>query len=326
MSTFSWREHLPVHPAAELFPLMSPAEIEALAEDIAKNGVVDPIVIWRKDGDSLLDGRNRLDAMAHAGLIGINDEGQFHNVKSGRPIDCHFYGGSDCNHDPYALALSLNVHRRHLTAEQKRDLIADLLKAQPEKSNRQIADQVKVDHKTVGAVRSEKEATGEIPQLGKTTGRDGKARPAKKPKKKSKRFQATVSAAELADELAAALAPETDEATVERDRKTCVALDQKVRAAERESAQWIADHPVEDDAEASAEKRKAQYAAEPADASISALAKFKAAAADILPLLSPAELKAAREYVASDDWLREVPGDLSIPSFLLRDLPASNAS
>ena len=41
------------------------------------------------------------------------------------------------------------MHRRHLTAEQKREMIAKVLKAQPEKSNRTIAKQTKVDDKTV---------------------------------------------------------------------------------------------------------------------------------------------------------------------------------
>ena len=43
--------------------------------------------------------------------------------------------------DPYEYVLSANLHRRHLTAEQKREIIAKLLKAQPEKSNRTIASQ-----------------------------------------------------------------------------------------------------------------------------------------------------------------------------------------
>ena len=45
--------------------------------------------------------------------------------------------------DPYGYVISVNLHRRHLTAEQKRELIAQLLKATPEKSDRQIAETVK---------------------------------------------------------------------------------------------------------------------------------------------------------------------------------------
>jgi hypothetical protein len=58
-------------------------------------------------------------------------------------------------------------------------LITKVLKAKPEKSNRQIATEVKASHVTVGAVRGELESTGQINQLKKTTGKDGKARPAR---------------------------------------------------------------------------------------------------------------------------------------------------
>ena len=78
--------------------------------------------------------------------------------------------------DPYAYVISANIHRRHLTAEQKRDLIAKVLKATPDRSNRQIAETVKASHVTVGAVRATLESTGQIDQLKKTIGKDGKAR------------------------------------------------------------------------------------------------------------------------------------------------------
>jgi hypothetical protein len=42
-----WRSILPIHPAAELFPPMSADELKALGEDIIKNGLTSPIVLWR---------------------------------------------------------------------------------------------------------------------------------------------------------------------------------------------------------------------------------------------------------------------------------------
>ena len=51
-----------------------------------------------------------------------------------------------------------------------------MLKAQPDSSNCRIGELARVDHKTVGTVRTKLEATGEIPQLKETVGADGKKR------------------------------------------------------------------------------------------------------------------------------------------------------
>ena len=61
-----WRDGLPIHPAVEFFPLMPPAELPVLGENIKKNGLTSPIVLWRPHPQApvqLLDGRNRLDAI-----------------------------------------------------------------------------------------------------------------------------------------------------------------------------------------------------------------------------------------------------------------------
>jgi ParB-like chromosome segregation protein Spo0J len=178
-SPFRWRDVLPIHPAADDYPLMSetdPASLKELAEDIMANGLIDPIVLWTKDSKLLLDGRNRLDAMEHAGLLGVDDRGDLRDLRSGNEIKLQFYTEGD----PYALALSLNVHRRHLTSAQKRDLIAKVLAADPQKSNRQIASIVKVDHKTVADVRSGKEGRGEIPHVPKRIDSKGREQPAQR--------------------------------------------------------------------------------------------------------------------------------------------------
>jgi hypothetical protein len=67
--------------------------------------------------------------------------------------------------DPWDFVISANIHRRHLTREQKGDVIATLVLQQPELSDRAIAKLAKVDHKTVGAVRAKTETAvnGEIP-------------------------------------------------------------------------------------------------------------------------------------------------------------------
>jgi hypothetical protein len=43
--TKSWRDVLPIHPAAELFPLMSPGELRALGEDIKTNKLHEPVAL-----------------------------------------------------------------------------------------------------------------------------------------------------------------------------------------------------------------------------------------------------------------------------------------
>src|SRR2546429_2113668 len=156
---------IPFHPLACLFPLMEGEEFDALVADIRKNGQREPIVLYQ---GKILDGRNRYNACLVAG-VGLKI--------SKHEDDCPFIG------DPAAYVISKNVHRRHLTAEQKRDLIAKLLKAEPKKSDRQIAETVKASPTTVGAVRREVEPTVQSGQL--RVGKDGKARkqPARAPRR-----------------------------------------------------------------------------------------------------------------------------------------------
>src|SRR5207247_4469858 len=116
---------MPFPPLAGMFPLMEGEEFAALVADIKENGQRDPIVLYQ---GKILDGRNRYRACLAAGV----------GLKLSKHEDNSPYIG-----DPVAYVISKNVHRRHLTAEQKRDLIAKLLKAEPKKSDRQIAETVK---------------------------------------------------------------------------------------------------------------------------------------------------------------------------------------
>ena len=162
----TWRDHLPVHPAADLFPLMSEPELRELGEDIKAHGLSSPICLY--DG-KLIDGRNRLDAME---LVGVKFEWGAECPGPKNAPHCHIKESVD----PYAYVLGANLHRRHLTSEQKRELIDKLLKARPEASNNIIAKQIKADNKTVAKRRRKLESTSEIPKLKKTVGADGKAR------------------------------------------------------------------------------------------------------------------------------------------------------
>jgi hypothetical protein len=187
----TWRDTLPVHPATELFPRMSEAELRELGEDIRKHGLKVPIVVWKDQKNAspeLLDGRNRLDAIEAAGLaIEIVNIGPELDpsirlwAQAGWQIETVEVRGDQPGGDPYAYVVSANIHRRHLTPEQRRELIAKLLIANPGKSNRQIARQTKADHKTVAAVRQEQEGRGEIPHVEKRKDTKGRMQPAAKP-------------------------------------------------------------------------------------------------------------------------------------------------
>jgi transposase-like protein len=143
--------------AADLFPMMTDDELDELGKDIKKNGLRHPVVKWRVDG-SLLDGRNRLEAIERAGLWETME-----NQTGAYPTNRRWPGATYEHGDPVAYVMSANVRRRHLTREQKREVIAALLKIAPERSDRQVAKDVGVDHKTVGAVRRYNEERGEIP-------------------------------------------------------------------------------------------------------------------------------------------------------------------
>jgi len=174
MKSKSWRDVLKIHPAAELFPLMSEAELKELAANIKVNGVQIPILLWWHDEQChLVDGRNRLDALELNG---------YRLVRSGKILWAHLDVPINAvvDVDPWEAAISANIHRRHLTAEQKRELIAKLLKAKPKQSNRQIAKQVKADDKTVAKVRKELEARSEIPNVDTRTDTKGRKQPAER--------------------------------------------------------------------------------------------------------------------------------------------------
>jgi transposase len=63
-----WRSKHKIHPATELFPLMSQDNLAALATDIEANGLKVAIQIRTVDGvEYLIDGRNRMDALEALG-------------------------------------------------------------------------------------------------------------------------------------------------------------------------------------------------------------------------------------------------------------------
>jgi len=71
----------------------------------------------------------------------------------------------------------LNLARRHMTQEQRRELIREQLTETPEKSDRQIAAGLNADNSTVSRIRDKMEQAGELLQYNTSTGADGKEYP-----------------------------------------------------------------------------------------------------------------------------------------------------
>ena len=142
----------------QVLPDLSAEDFAALRADIAARGVLVPVE-YDEDGN-ILDGHHRVRACEE---LGLTDWPRF--IRKGLS-----------EADKRVHARQLNLARRHLNRDQKRDLIAAQLRETPEKSNRQVAEGLGVSHHTVQAVRAEREATGQIAQLEKTVGADGKER------------------------------------------------------------------------------------------------------------------------------------------------------
>jgi ParB-like chromosome segregation protein Spo0J len=168
---------IPFHSLAKNFPLMNGVEFNELVADVKANGLREPITLYQ---DQILDGRNRYRACLKAKV-----EPRFEQFE-----------GNDAA--ALAFVISKNIHRRHLKAREKREAIAKLLKAQPEKSDRQIGEMIKADNKTVASVRAEQEAREEIPHVESRTDTKGRKQPAKKARKQPAEKQ---TATELFDEV-----------------------------------------------------------------------------------------------------------------------------
>lgn len=85
------------HPAATMFPLMHGVPLGELAADIAENGLIEPIVVYR---GQILDGRNRLRACEMSEI---------------EPRFTEWDGVGS----PLAFVLARNLHRRHLNESQR---------------------------------------------------------------------------------------------------------------------------------------------------------------------------------------------------------------
>ena len=130
----------------QVMPEIDSETFAALKSDIAKRGVITPIDV--DETGAILDGHNRYRAW-----LDLNkNEPPPTIVRTGLTED-----------EKFAFARRQNLLRRHLSREQKQALIAEQISTAPNRSDRSIAADLGVDHKTVGAARRRLRQGGEIP-------------------------------------------------------------------------------------------------------------------------------------------------------------------
>jgi hypothetical protein len=145
-----------------MLPMMSDAEIDELAADIQTHGLVEPIVLWADNRQQketgqlwgpehcpryLLDGRSRLMALGRLGYQRLDDV-RCRTKQPQSAIRILFAWKRECPSapvlgawpwrylDPWAYVLSVNVRRRHLTQEQRRQIVEDMVRRRPDLTDR----------------------------------------------------------------------------------------------------------------------------------------------------------------------------------------------
>ena len=160
---------------------LTPEERDRLSKSVKNRGVLD--AVFHDEQDNVIDGWNRLELARDYGLA------QRQPGEKPRPGTIAFLlldGMTD--DEKITLAKVKNIARRQLDNDEIEALIASILKREPAKSNRTVADEVKTSPKKVAEVRQTLEAKQEIPETPVRTTTDGAAVPAeKKPKPEKKK-------------------------------------------------------------------------------------------------------------------------------------------
>lgn len=138
-----------------VFPPLPQDEYEALCQSIAQHGVLVPVVV-DEEGE-IIDGRHRKWA---ADEVGANCPVE---VQQGLTL-----------REKRELSITLNAGRRHMTTGEKRMLATAELMHDQNRSDREIARAVGVDHKTVGKLRREIEIAEGVYQETEPTAEDEK--------------------------------------------------------------------------------------------------------------------------------------------------------
>jgi len=145
----------------QVMPRLTPDEYADLEQSIRMDGVLVPIIV--SSGGEIIDGHHRAEIARRLGVPCSEV------VKQGDATELRTF------------AYSLNLNRRHLSREQRRDLIAQSLRQDPQLADREHARRTGVSPTTVGTVRERLEDRGDVSNLDTRIDSLGRQQPASKP-------------------------------------------------------------------------------------------------------------------------------------------------
>lgn len=107
---------LEFHKYSNIFPMIEGEKLEELKRDIKENGLLQPIVLYE---NKILDGRNRYKACKELGV-----KPEFESYKGDKPLE---------------FVISLNLKRRHLTADQRAVIAQEVMPMLEEEARKRHA-------------------------------------------------------------------------------------------------------------------------------------------------------------------------------------------
>lgn len=145
----------------QVMPPLSMEEYNSLHDSIEQSGVQVPVVV--DENGTVIDGHHRKKIATELG------------------VECPTTTKAGLDGTAKrTLALSLNLDRRHLNREQRRELIAASVKADPQLTNREHAKRTGVSPTTVGVIRQDMEEVGRVSKLDTRTDSRGYQQPVTK--------------------------------------------------------------------------------------------------------------------------------------------------
>lgn len=154
----------------QLLPTLDDEAFASLKASVAERGVLVPVEV--DETGAVLDGHHRIRAWEELRAEGVRLPDYPRAVRAGLS-----------EVEKRQLVRALNLARRHLSQRERRALVADAIRDDPQASDRRIALVLGVSHPTVAAVRAELVEAGEVERFTTRVDARGVERPATQPPK-----------------------------------------------------------------------------------------------------------------------------------------------